>query len=68
MLQRFARTLERHAYGLLAWYEHPISTGPLEGVNNKIKTIQRRAYGFRDRQYFIRRICALHETKYALLG
>ena len=68
MLQRFARTLERHAYGLLAWYEHPISTGPLEGVNNKIKTIQKRAYGFRDRQYFIWRIYALHETKYALLG
>jgi len=33
MLQRFARTLESHAYGLLAWYDHPISTGPLEGVN-----------------------------------
>ena len=68
MLRMFARTLERHAYGLLAWYEHPISTGPLEGVNNKIKTIQRRAYGFRDHQYFIWRIYGLHETKYALLG
>jgi len=68
MLQRFARTLESHAYGLLAWYDHPISTGPLEGVNNKIKTIQKRAYGFRDHQYFIWRIYGLHETKYALLG
>jgi transposase len=68
MLQSFARTLERHAYGLLAWYKHPISTGPLEGINNKIKTIQKRAYGFRDREYFMWRIYGLHETRYALLG
>ena len=59
---------EAHAYGLLAWYEHPISTGLLEGVNNKIKTLQRRAYGFRDREYFMWRIYALHETRYALVG
>lgn len=68
MLCQFARTLQRHAYGLLAWYKHPISTGPLEGVNNKIKTLQKRAYGFRDHQYFMWRIYGLHETKYALLG
>jgi len=39
-----------------------------EQPNNKIKTIQKRAYGFRDHQYFIWRIYGLHETKYALLG
>ena len=68
MLQKFARTLQGHRYGLLAWYEHPISTGPLEGTNNKIKTLQRRAYGYRDREYFRLRIYALHEQKYALIG
>lgn len=55
-------------FGLLAWYDHPISSGPLEGTNNKIKTLQRRAYGFRDQQYFTLRIYGLHETKYALVG
>ncbi|WP_437231176.1 transposase [Planctomicrobium sp. SH661] len=44
LLQQFARTLQGHRSGLLAWYHHPISTGPLEGVNNKIKLLQRRAY------------------------
>ncbi|MBU1417459.1 MAG: transposase, partial [Proteobacteria bacterium] len=44
------------------------STGPLEGTNNKIKTLQRQAYGFRDMEFFKLKIHALHETKYALVG
>ena len=68
MLQAFAKTLMLHRRGILAWYDAPISTGPLEGTNNKIKTLQRRAYGFRDQQYFTWRIYGLHETKYALTG
>jgi len=68
MLVKFARTLTIHRRGLLAWYDFPISTGPLEGTNNKIKTLQKRAYGFRDREYLTLRIYALHETKYALVG
>jgi transposase len=39
MLHQFARTLRFHAHGLLAYYDYAISTGPLEGTNNKIKTI-----------------------------
>ncbi|MBI4965740.1 MAG: transposase, partial [Desulfomonile tiedjei] len=45
-----------------------ISTGPLEATNNKIKTLQRQAYGFRDREFFVLKIYALHLTKYALVG
>jgi transposase len=63
-----ARTIRDHAAGLLAWYDYPISTGPLEGTNNKIKTLQRQAYGYRDREFFTLRIYALHEAKYALVG
>ena len=68
MLKDFARTLAAHREGILAWYDYPISTGPLEGTNNKIKTLQRRAYGFRDRLFFKLLILALHQTKYALVG
>ena len=50
MLQSFAKTLRLHALGILAYYDHPISTGPLEGTNNKIKTMKRQAYGFRDQE------------------
>ena len=63
-----ANTLEGHRSGLLAWYDYPISTGPLEGTNNKIKTLQRQAYGFRDHYYFLLNIYALHNAKFALVG
>jgi transposase len=48
MLQQFAKTLAAHRVPILAYYDHPISTGPLEATNNKIKTMQRQAYGYRD--------------------
>ena len=41
---------------------------PLEGTNNKIKTMKRQAYGYRDIEFFKLRIMALHETKYALVA
>ena len=68
MLIKFAKTLRFHAIGILAWYDYPISTGPLEGTNNKIKTMKRQAYGFRDQEFFKLKILGLHETKYALVG
>ena len=68
MLQRMARTLDSHRDGLLAYYSYPISTGPLEGTNNKIKTMKRQAYGFRDHEFFKLKILGIHEAKYALVG
>lgn len=68
ILKDFANTLRTHRRGILAYYDHPISTGPLEGTNNKIKTLQRQAYGFRDRTFFILRIYALHTSRYELIG
>lgn len=67
-LQQFARTLAGGLFGIMNWFKHPISTSPLEGVNNKIKTMKRQAYGFRDQEFFKLKIYALHETKYALVG
>ena len=68
VVQQFARTLLAHALGIYAWYDHPISTGPLEGTNNKIKTMKRQAYGFRDAEFLKLKIYAIHETRYALVG
>jgi transposase len=68
MLTQFAATLEEHQEGVLAYYQYPISTGPLEGTNNKIKTLKRQAYGFRDHEFFKLKILGLHETKHALVG
>ncbi len=68
MLIQFAATLDEHQEGVLAYYKYPISTGPLEGTNNKIKTMKRQAYGFRDHDFFKLKILGLHETKHALVG
>ena len=68
MLKTFAKSLRAHAWGILAWYDYPISTGPLEGTNNKIKTMKRQAYGFRDQEFLKLKILGIHEAKYALVG
>ena len=64
----FAKTLASHKTGLLSYYDYPISTGPPEGTNNKIKTMQKQTYGFRDMKFFKLKIMAIHEAKYALVG
>ncbi len=68
MLQQMARTLAAHRSGLLAYYDVMITSGPLEGTNNKIKTMKRQAYGFRDREFFKLKILAIHESRYELVG
>ena len=68
MLMSFAKTLKKHKRGILAYYDYPISTGPLEGTNNKIKTMKRQAYGFRDKEFFKLKIMAIHNARYALVG
>jgi transposase len=68
IVKGLAKTLRKHALGLLAYYDYPISTGPLEGTNNKIKTMKRQAYGYRDKEFFKLKILAAHEAKYALIG
>ena len=69
MLRKFAKTLISHRAGILAYYDcDKLSTGPLEGTNNKIKTLQKTAYGFRDKEFLKLKIKGLHESKYALVG
>ena len=67
-LMKLAQTLENHLYGLLSYFKYHISNGFAEGINNKIKTLKRQAYGFRDEEYFKLRLYHLHAQKYALAG
>jgi len=57
-LQRFARSIKDRLHGVLAHCQHPINSGVLEGINNKVKVIKRVAYGFRDQDYFFLKIRA----------
>jgi transposase len=51
--EHFARLVAVHWDGIEAYCheENKVPLGFVEGCNNKIRTIQRRAYGFRDQEY-----------------
>jgi transposase len=67
-LQSMAKSVAKHANGILAWWEHPISNGRMEGINNKVKAMLRQHYGLRDVRFFILRLLGLHEAKFKLSG
>lgn len=51
--EQFARMIESHWDGIAAYCkpENKVALGFVEGLNNKIRVIQRRAYGLRDEEY-----------------
>jgi transposase len=52
--ERFANMIERHWDGIAAYCnpDNKVSLGFVEGLNNKIRVFQRRAYGLKDEEYF----------------
>lgn len=63
--EKFAEMIERHWDGIAAYCkpENKVALGFVEGLNNKIRVIQRRAYGLRDEEYLRLKIltCMLPE-------
>jgi transposase len=66
-LKKVADTLMTHHVELLNYFKHGITNGKTEGINNKIKTLKRQAYGYRDLEYFKLRLYHLHKSRYAFL-
>jgi transposase len=50
---KFVRTLRSHLDGILPWTTQRVSNGAVEGMNNKIKSISHRSFGFRTAENFI---------------
>jgi transposase len=67
-MKDFANTLRKHCLQIVDYYYCELTSGPLEGLNNKIKTLKRNSYGFRNQEYFKLKILAIHRTRYALVG
>jgi transposase len=63
--EKFAELIERHWEGIASFCkdENKVPLGFVEGLNNKIRVIQRRAYGLRDEEYLKLKIltCMLPE-------
>lgn len=57
-LKTFAQRLQSYLHGIIARCRHPLNTSVVEGINNSIKVIKRRAYGYRDEEYFFLKIRA----------
>jgi transposase len=66
-LEKTGRTLIRHWQGLTNYFKHRITNGKTEGINNKIKTMKRQAYGFRDMEYFKLRLYSLHKVNHSFV-
>jgi len=54
-----AKTLQRYSFGIVNYFKHKITNAASEGFNTKINVIKRRAYGFRDLEYFMFKILQL---------
>ncbi len=66
--QKFARMVENHWEGIVAYChtDNKVALGFVEGLNNKIRELQRRAYGFHDEEYLRLKIltCTLPKLKF----
>lgn len=67
-LVKVGLTLNSYREDILNYFDHPITNAVTEGINNKIKTLKRQAYGYRDMEYFKLRLYHLHTQRYALSG
>ena len=66
--KELAKTLLRHTVGIVNWFTPRISSGRIEGINNKIRTLTRSAYGYRDEGFFLLKLYNLHHSRQELLG
>lgn len=49
---RAARTIKHYLYGVLSYFRHRITNAMAEGLNSKIATLSKMAYGYRNREHF----------------
>jgi transposase len=67
-LKKLAKSLLGNMKGILNYFDYRISNGKMEGINNKIKTLKRQAYGYRDKEYFRLLLLHLHAQKVRISG
>jgi transposase len=60
----FAMMLNSHFDGIVSHTIHRISTGKIEGINNKIKTLRRQGYGYPDDEYFFLKLLDMSRQVY----
>ena len=60
----FRRILDEHFESIIAHATFNISAGRIEGINNKIKTLRRKGYGYPDDDYFFLKLFDVSRKPY----
>lgn len=60
----FRRILDEHFEGIIAHATFNITAGRIEGINNKIKTLRRKGYGYPDDDYFFLKLFDVSRNPY----
>ena len=60
----FCKLLDNHFEGIIAHATYNISSGKIEGINQKIKTLRRQGYGYPDDEYFFLKIIDMSRKQY----
>ena len=60
----FGKLLDTHFEGIIAHATYKISSGKIEGINQKIKTLRRHGYGYPDDEYFFLKIMDMSRKEY----
>lgn len=60
----FGKLMDTHFEGVIAHATYKISSGKIEGINQKIKTLRRHGYGYPDDEYFFLKIMDMSRKKY----
>jgi transposase len=51
-VEKVARMFKKHLTNLLTFFDHHLTNGPLEGLNNKIQGLIKKGYGYRNKERF----------------
>ena len=62
-LKTMAKIITRNLKGILSYWNIKITNAPMEGFNNKIRWLNKQAYGYRDIEYLKLKIFDLPKTK-----
>ncbi|MBQ6504541.1 MAG: ISL3 family transposase [Flexilinea sp.] len=60
----FSKLLSSHFTGIIAHATYHISSGKIEGINQKIKTLRRHGYGYPDDEYFFLKLFDMSRASY----
>jgi transposase len=51
-VKKVARMCQAHLSNILTFFTHRLTNGPIEGINNKIQGLIKKAYGYRSKERF----------------